>query len=41
MNRSGRDELHICLRASSCEDLKGRIPTCLEPLLDRLLWLPP
>lgn len=40
MNRGGRDELHRCLRGSACADLKGRVPTCLEPLMDRLLWLP-
>jgi len=40
MNRTGRDELHACLRGSSCEELQGRIKSCLEPIVDRLLWLP-
>lgn len=40
MNRTGREEFHACLRTSTCEDLKGRVPACLEPIMDRLLWLP-
>jgi hypothetical protein len=40
MNRGGREQLRACLRATSCEALQGRISTCLEPILDQLLWLP-
>lgn len=40
MNRGGREQLRACLRASSCEALEGRISTCLDPILDQLLWLP-
>jgi hypothetical protein len=40
MNRGGREQFRSCLRASSCEELSSRISTCLDPILDQLLWLP-
>jgi hypothetical protein len=40
MNRSGRAELRACLHASSCEALSSQMSTCLDPILDKLLWLP-
>lgn len=40
MNRRSRDELRVCLREPSCEALPDRISSCLEPIMDGLLWLP-
>ncbi len=42
LNVESRDRLTACLRAASCDDAMGeRVSGCLEPIMDRLLWLPP
>jgi hypothetical protein len=41
LNGRGRSELRACLGTSTCTDLGEQISGCLEPIMDRLLWLPP
>jgi hypothetical protein len=40
LNQGGRDELHACLGGASCEAIDVKVSRCLEPILDRMLWLP-
>lgn len=40
MNRRGRARLRACLRTAACSDLGSQVSTCLEPIMDDLLWLP-
>jgi len=40
INNSGRAELRACLKTVPCQELGSQITSCLEPIMDRLLWLP-
>ena len=40
MNTRGRSELSACLRVASCQEVGKQVANCLEPIMDRLLWLP-
>ncbi len=40
LNDDSRIELRRCLQNAACGDMTDQISTCLEPLLDRLLWTP-
>jgi len=42
INAESRDKLRACLRVATCDEpTSDRIGGCLEPIMDRLLWLPP
>jgi len=42
INVESREKLRACLGAAACDDpMNARISGCLEPIMDRLLWLPP
>jgi hypothetical protein len=40
LNGESRIALRRCLRATACQSVDDRIASCLEPMLDRLLWTP-
>lgn len=40
INRRGRARLRTCFRTAACQDLGSQISSCLEPIMDDLLWLP-
>lgn len=40
MNTKGRSQLRSCLKTVTCQDMASQITTCLEPLMEGLLWLP-
>jgi hypothetical protein len=40
MNRKGRARLRACLRTAACSDLGSQVSSCLEPIMEDLLWLP-
>lgn len=40
MNQRGREQLEACLGTVSCENIGGQISSCIEPIMDNLLWLP-
>jgi hypothetical protein len=42
LNDESRARLRVCLGAVGCEvQLGDRLAGCLEPIMDKLLWLPP
>ncbi|MDI3286581.1 hypothetical protein QHF83_24955 [Polyangium sp. 15x6] len=40
MNRRGRMAFEVCLKNLSCGDVGSQVVSCLEPIMDGLLWLP-
>jgi hypothetical protein len=40
INDESRVRLAACLEAAACQDATTQIAGCLEPIMDRLLWLP-
>jgi len=40
INKRGRAELRVCLKTIPCRAMGAQIASCLEPIMDRLLWLP-
>jgi sorbitol-specific phosphotransferase system component IIBC len=40
ISRPGREALQACVATAPCGDLHTMVLTCLEPIMDRLLWLP-
>jgi hypothetical protein len=40
INVESRARLRACLEASACEGVASQMSSCLEPIMDRLLWLP-
>lgn len=40
LNSRGRGQLRDCFSGVSCEELGPQITSCLEPIMDDLLWLP-
>ncbi len=40
LNAESRLTIRKCLQAAECQDVGDQISTCLEPVLDRLLWTP-
>lgn len=40
MNRRGRAAFEVCLQNISCGDVGSQVVSCLEPIMDGLLWLP-
>jgi hypothetical protein len=40
INSRGRAELRACLKSVPCDDVGSHIASCLEPLMEDLLWLP-
>lgn len=40
INTKGRTQLRSCLKTVTCQDMATQITSCLEPLMDGLLWLP-
>lgn len=40
INRKGRARLRSCLRTAACSDLGSQVSSCLEPIMEDLLWLP-
>jgi hypothetical protein len=42
INLESRDRLRTCLNVASCDlDMSDRLSGCIEPIMDKLLWLPP
>jgi hypothetical protein len=42
INVASRDALRTCLKSAACDEpMSERVTGCLEPIMDRLLWLPP
>lgn len=42
INEPSRARLHVCLNAVGCEvPLEDRLSGCLDPIMEKLLWLPP
>ena len=40
MNGKGRQAFEGCLKKLSCGDMGSQIVECLDPIMDKLLWLP-
>jgi hypothetical protein len=40
INEEGRSEVRRCLRTAACQDVGDQIASCVDPVLDRLLWTP-
>jgi hypothetical protein len=40
LNTRARTEVRTCLRSATCADVGAQIASCLEPVLERILWLP-
>jgi hypothetical protein len=40
INTRGRTQLRACLKTVSCDAIGAQVTTCLEPIMDDLLWLP-
>jgi hypothetical protein len=40
LNDSGRQAFQTCLKQLSCGEVGSQIVQCLEPIMERLLWLP-
>jgi hypothetical protein len=40
LNAESRLTIRKCLATAECQDVADQISTCLEPVLDRLLWTP-
>ena len=40
INTRGRAQLRACLKGAACDELGAQITSCLEPLMEGLLWLP-
>jgi hypothetical protein len=40
INSRGRRQLRACFSGVSCQELGPQITSCLEPIMDDLLWLP-
>jgi len=40
LNAASRLTVRECLQTAECQDVGDQIATCLEPVLDRLLWTP-
>lgn len=40
MNGQGRQQFEGCLKKLNCGDMGSQIVECLDPIMDKLLWLP-
>ncbi len=40
INSRGRAQLRACLKTVGCDAIGAQVTTCLEPIMDDLLWLP-
>ena len=40
INTRGRTQLRACLKTAACDSIGAQVTTCLEPIMDGLLWLP-
>jgi hypothetical protein len=40
INVESRARLRTCLEAAACDAIAAQLSGCLEPIMDRLLWLP-
>jgi hypothetical protein len=40
INVESRARLRTCLEAAECADVPSQVSACLEPIMDRLIWLP-
>ncbi len=40
INSRGRSHLRACLKTVACDSIGAQVTSCLEPIMDDLLWLP-